>query len=545
MWRLRETLVGLRFSTPVIVMYAITSFVGALIAFSSRDQSLVVTLVASALVSGVAIVLLLALRRLVAGNQDVDVVVFLVVSLTVGLVRGVVMVMVGTHWALITQASAIVQTINSGVSAVVWLFLAGLVFAGRERYQRSYRSLLSQGATHLQATSLVDTDWDRNPAIVEMRKNVSPHIHEAQVAPTPEALMRVAEAIRTEIECNLRPLSHRLWFGAFDEYPHIRLSVLVRDSITAFQMPIRVIGGAWLIGGLIGAPALFGGTRGILAALISSAVLTVLLITFVAIARRHPSLSLGVLYLAAAATIPLFASDLVLRSMGLGSDFTLENGLVVLLPLALLALMLAGLTISMAHADRSAVLSVTQRYADASPANFTNELAASTYLHNTVQSELTGIALRLKQAAESNDPRLSRTTVQQAHEIMGQSLTQGFIDQWADPAGRIDRVTNAWRGICDVVIAVGPEVADDSRASVAIQVVEEVIANAVRHSGATKITADLNKGRDGISVVCNINCQWQAGGITGLGTTWMATIASKGVETTRTESGTVLQLTVT
>jgi signal transduction histidine kinase len=254
---------------------------------------------------------------------------------------------------------------------------------------------------------------------------------------------------------------------------------------------------------------------------------------------------LGVIYLVVAGTIPLIVTDAVLRAMGLGSDFTLTNGLVVLLPLALIALMIAGLAISMAHADRSVVLSVTKRYAATSADGFTNALAASTYLHNTVQSELTGVAMQLKQAAESGDPQLSRAAVQHAQEIMSRSLTQGFIDQRADPAGHIDRVANAWQGICDVDIAIEPQVAVDPRASVAIQVVEELIANAVRHSGATQITAALSKRPDGISITCRINRQWQAGGIEGLGSTWMATISPHGVETRRTDGGTVLQLTVT
>lgn len=535
---------GLRFSTPVVLIYALASFVGALIALNSPDRSIAVPLAVAALVSGVAVLTLLLLRTLIAGDRDVDVIVFILIALGVGTARGVFMMIVGAQWGLITQASGLAQILNSGVSAIVWLLLAGLVFAGRERYQRSYRSLLIQGATNVQAASLIDTDWDHNPVIVEMRTNVSPHITQAQLSPTPAALMRTADAIRTEIEMNLRPLSHRLWFGSFDEYPHVRLPVLVKDSIATFHMPVRVIGAAWLIGGSIGGPMLFGVTRGILSTLVSAAVLVALLLIFATLARRRPNVALGVVYLLVAGTVPLVSADVALRFLGFDSDFTWDNGLVLLLPLALISMMIMGLTISMANADRSVVLLVAKGYAASSADGLVNALEASTYLHNTVQAELTGVAMRLRAAAASDDPQLSRAAVDYAQEVMTRSLTQGFVDQRADPRQHIDRVAKAWQGICDVEISVAPEIADDPRGGVAIQAVEELIANAVRHSEATHITAALTHGPEGIAVTCRINRQWQAGKQAGLGTRWLTTLAPRGIEMTQTDDGTSLRLTI-
>jgi hypothetical protein len=544
MQRWLEGLRGLRFSTPVVVIYAIASFVGALIAFGSADQGLPLRSFAALIVTSAAIVILIVLRRFIAGEKDVDVLVFVLISLGVGGARGVIMMVIGVQWELIQQTTALAQIINSGVSAVVWLMLAGLVFAGRERYKRSYRSLLVQGATQLQAASFVDADWDRNPTIVAMRARVSPHISEAQISPTPEALMHTAEVIRAEIEQHLRPLSHRLWFGSFDDYPHVRLPQLVKDSITAFRMPIRIIAATWLIGGFIGGPMLFGVTRGILSTLISTGVLTGLLLIFTSLARRHPSLMWGITYLLIAGTIPLVAADGVLRILGFDSDFTVDNGLALLLPLALIAMMIMGLTISMANADRDAVLSVAQRYAVESAEGFANALEASTYLHNTVQSELTGIAMQLTDAAKSGDPKRSRAAVERAQEIMTRSLTEQFREQRVAAAVRVAAVANAWDGICDVDISLADGVTEDPRGGVAIQALEELIANAVRHSGASQITATLTRAVDGITIVCHINRQWQVSERQGLGTRWMATLSPAGISTTHAGNGTVLRITI-
>jgi hypothetical protein len=161
-----------------------------------------------------------------------------------------------------------------------------------------------------------------------------------------------------------------------------------------------------------------------------------------------------------------------------------------------------------------------------------------------VQAELTGVAMRLRAAAASDDPQLSRAAVDYAQEVMTRSLTEGFADQKADPCRHIDRVAKAWQGICDVEISVAPDIADDPRGGVAIKAVEELIANAVRHSAATHITAAVSHGPEGIAVTCQTNRHWQEGGQAGLGTRWLTTLAPRGIEMTQTDDGTSLHLTI-
>jgi hypothetical protein len=524
-----EQLKGLRFSTPVIVIYALASFFGALIAFSSSNKGIVLMVATAAFVTAVAVGIVLMLRRFVSGAQDVGPVVFLLLTFGVGLLRGVAMILVAVPWGLIPEANATTQVVNSGVSATVWLFLAALVLASRERYRQKYRALLVQGAATVQSQALVDTNWDNNPAIVSMREKLAVHLGEARAAPSAESLTRASEAIRSEIENNLRPLSHRLWFGSFDEYPHVRLTRLIKDSITYFRMPVWVISMTWLFGGFIGGPMLFGFTRGILATVISTAVLIVLLLLFRYTAQRYASLFLGVAYLLIAGTVPLIVADLVLLSFGFASDFNMRNGLIILLPLALIAMMIMGLSISLANSDRDAVLKVAQRYAVATATGFTNSLEASTYIHNTLQSELTGVALQLKQAADSGNVELSRIAMERAHEILNRSLTEDYVDQRIDPIKHAQKVAQAWRGICEVDIHFSTGVEQDVRATVATQAVEELIANAVRHSGATHIDVTIDLVDAGIRITCRVNRLWRETDRAGLGSRWFSTLSPGGL----------------
>lgn len=338
-----------------------------------------------------------------------------------------------------------------------------------------------------------------------------------------------------EIETNLRPLSHRLWFGSFDEYPHSRLSRLMMDSVALFKPAIWSIVAAWFVGGLVGGPMLFGAERGVLATLISGIVLAFLLLICHFLARGRPSFSRGLIYLGICATVPLVIADLVLRFAGFDSDFTVASGLIVLLPIALLAVIVMGLAIPLANADRDAVLSVAQRHALSSTSGLANSLQASSYFHNTLQAEFTGVSLHLKRAAETGDAELSRVALERARELISRSVNDHFAATQVDPSARADSLVRGWRGICDLSIQTSDTVAGDPRVSIAVQAVEEMVANAVRHAGATQVDVTLESLSGGILIRCRVNRDWQEQGweetgTLGLGTRWFATLAPGGIQ---------------
>jgi glucose-6-phosphate-specific signal transduction histidine kinase len=68
---------------------------------------------------------------------------------------------------------------------------------------------------------------------------------------------------------------------------------------------------------------------------------------------------------------------------------------------------------------------------------------------------------------------------------------QKFVN---NPIERLNRLQSAWKGIADVNIIIPTQaVEDQNRNILLVQIVEEAIANAVRHAGATqvKVTAEM------------------------------------------------------
>jgi len=537
-------LTGLRFTNSVIAIYAVASSIGALIAFRPSTGNFATVLLSTVIVTAVAALVLIAVRRFALYDTDVDAVVFALIALGTGLVRGGVMVFIGVPWGLISPGTAWAQVINSGISAMVWLGLAGLVFAGRERYRRVYKSLLVQAATHPQSDSMHPAAWATRETIENMRANVSARLDEAKGDPTPEALMNAADTIRTEIEENLRPLSHRLWFGAFDDYPHARLSQLLRDGVVTFNVPVLAIVTTWFIGGLIGGPMLFGLVRGVLAAIISSLVLAGLLIAFRAVAQRKSNLWLSMLCLVVAGVLPVVSADVALRFMGFTSNLTIETGLIVFLPLALIPMMAMGSAIALANADRDAVIAVARRQVDHTYDSYANSIQASTYLHNTVQSELTGLALQLRHAASSGDTQLSQDVVERAQAVIQRSFSEDLQFRKKDLATRAERIGQAWRGICDVHIDVTVTDSPDDRIYLALQAVEELITNAVRQAQATQVFAAIQNEQSSISISARMNCQWQSTETLGMGSHFLTAVASGGIDVESDSGWTLVKLTI-
>jgi hypothetical protein len=88
------------------------------------------------------------------------------------------------------------------------------------------------------------------------------------------------------------------------------------------------------------------------------------------------------------------------------------------------------------------------------------------------------------------------------------------------------------------------DVAQDARATTATQAAEELIANAVRHGGATEVNIKLELVATGIRLTGRINCTWAETDRAGLGTVWFATLSPKGVHTEQISGWTELSLII-
>jgi signal transduction histidine kinase len=531
--RVADVFGALRPSGPVIGLYVVASVLGAAIAFSSATGS-VGAMIAATTVASVAAVVLLLGAQLLPWNAWSDkpwVVagIFVIIAAGVGTIRGFLLVELSARWGIESSAGAFAQLVNSAVSAAVWLTLAALVVGGRDRYRRRYRALLLHGDT--------DIDWDEHPNVRQVKARVGEALLGAG-AQTGVDLFAVAEAIRREIDTNIRPLSHRLWFGSEDEEPRTRLSMLVRDAVAAWTVPMRTVLIVWFATSVLGSARWLGGELGLLASVIST---VLLLVMIVVVPRLLPeSVWMRGLGLVVGSVAVITGTDLVLRLLGYPSRVFDEFPLVILLPISLAALVVTAAAISLAESDRRLVLQVAEQEANV----IAKARRQSAYLHNSLQSELTGLAMQLEQAAQSGSSESARSALARVHALLARSVSEDFASFQENPQQRMQRVIEGWEGICAVRIDVEPGVLGDHRIGVCLQAIEEVIANAVRHSGASRVEIYVSSATEGLSVRSSSDGRIPTDPGSGLGSAVLATVAPRGVLVESGQMGAVLTFTV-
>jgi signal transduction histidine kinase len=428
------------------------------------------------------------------------------------------------------------QIVNSTVSAIVWLTLAGLVIGGRDRYRGRYRSLLLQGDT--------DVDWDQHPSVEQVKRNLGAALSTSDTSVYVDP-RQVADAIRREIDTNIRPLSHRLWFGTEEEEPRSRLFPLVRDALTSWTVPTRTVAIVWILTAIVGGARWLGLEQGLVASVMSTSVIVVIIALIGRVVPATPWWRAGALVVGS--VVVVVATDAVLRLLSYPSRLYADTGSILLLPMAVVALVVVAASISLAESDRRTVLEVAERESR----EVAHQRRQSTYLHNSLQSELTGMALQLDAAARQGSADETRAAFERVHALLARSISEDFVAFQENPRERIDRIVGGWRGICEVSIDLDPAAIGDPRLAVGVQAIEEIITNSVRHAGASRIDICARVTPEGLKIrsesdarMVNGGTSSAAGSSAGLGSRVLMAMAPGGVRLEPTESGSTVELVV-
>lgn len=534
-YRFAEIVVSLRPNAAVIAVYAVASIIGGLISVASAAGPAWQMVLLTVAVTGIVVVLLmisnwLPWSRLVR-RPMMSSAVFIGVAMVVGLIRGLVFVELAQGWGIGLSSDIATQIANSTVSAIVWLTLAGLVIGSRDRYRGMYRALLLQGES--------DVDWDRHPSVEQVKRTLGellsrPDSH-TRVDPS-----EVADAIRREIDTNIRPLSHRLWFGAEGIEPRSRLLPLIRDALTAWTVPVRAIAAVWFLTAILGGARWLGLEQGVVVSVVS----TVLMVVVVVLIGRvvPPSLWGRAGALAVGSVVVVVGTDGTLRLVGYPSRLYVDTGSLLLLPVTIAALIVVSASISLVESDRRTILEVAERESR----EIVNAKRQSTFLHNSLQSELTGMAMQLDEAARSGSTEESRAALERVHALLARSISEDFVNFQENPREHIDRIIRGWSGICEVSIEFDEPLDADPRLRLAVQAIEEIITNAVRHGGASSLSVAIDSSARGlvIRVESDARVAGEGDGAEGLGSRVLASMAPEGVVVEGADSGSLLELVI-
>ncbi|MGA0184431.1 MAG: sensor histidine kinase, partial [Candidatus Nanopelagicales bacterium] len=318
----------------------------------------------------------------------------------------------------------------------------------------------------------------------------------------------VADSLRETARDSVRPLSHRLWSSTEQQYPAPRVfDVLVRTVRHPQPAPLASFF-IVLLGYLRASLEAFGPVLGVGAA--------VLLATSVA------GVLYGIRWIPAAAATPTFwlvfvlceVAGLAFLSWAPGSIGSAETagsvlamGLSVLAPTAVASLK-ATRRESLRALEDSSQANLAQRLArERSLAVFAR--ANAEHLHGTVQTTLNACAAAIDQAAASGNAADFARAVDRAITILNTDAYLNPTDTAHSPthedvATALQHVRDQWFGLVEISVTVTQASDDppDSEATSRVRrIVEECVANAVRHGGAGHIDIAVEVSENDLSVV--------------------------------------------
>lgn len=506
-----------------IGLYAITSVLAVL---ATAELDLWSRGVAAVSATGTAVAIGFVMRGRVATLASLA-----VAALIVGAARGAVLV-----WVLAVLGDPSpndMRIVSSMVSALIWLVAITTVLRGREGYRRQYAAAVEQIAEAQAGQRLAAL-----PEVTSMQATLDAIARSAAPALDEAALRAAAQVLRDEVEQGLRPLSHRIWFSAGASEPHARLLPLVRDALATLPVPITPVLVVWTLSALIGAPALYGALRGTMSVLLSAIVLAGMLLLTRRLLHRWPDARLGAVLLTACAIVPVLLPDVVLGVWGGESVRPSAASTFVLAPLAIGALVLAAAATSLATADREEILRIAE--ARAGEALAAQEMSA--YLHNSLQSQLSALALQLDRAQPGSAD--AQIAVERLAALASRSIADDFRAQRERPIDRLHDAAQAWRGIAEVTVMVADDVDPvHPRLTLAVQAVEEITSNAIRHGSATRIDVDVRQSQGDLVIEVASNGVIAAVP-PGMGSGWLAGISRSGPAWERGPAGAVLRVRV-
>mgnify|MGYP002776330161 CR=1 FL=1 len=545
-------------SLPAFGWFAIASVLSVPLAFLQQPANLGVLFLLGSSITFISGLIAWGLW-LLSRTRRSSLTMFAAQVLLIGLVRGAAFSALTPMFGLTEPASVGFRLTNSILITAIWLTLACVVVSGQRRYLGTYRTLVNQavftaaqrdGGSGKRAASMADTtDLDAVENIAALKANLSAtHSLIAESGISEESLTRAAASVRQEIEVTLRPMSHRLWFNATLGLPQVRVWGLITDALATLRFSIPRVLIICILPTFVGGLAFLPIAVNLLTIGFSTFSLSVMLGVFALAQRRKAgSSALGnaaFLFLAGVVTYAMTYCGLIIT--GFSSATETFSGMAWVIPLAVWIVVWADSAIILVSRDRRTITSALESRGLISWSTpHTEQERLASYLHNSLQSELTGIAYQLEHSAQTLDTAESRRSLEQLGSLISRSISQDFANFSESPLTRISRIMEAWSGIAEVSIRLDHSVSEgDPRLVMAVQVIEEGITNAVRHSGASEISAVVSTQGENLQIALSSNQPAQVNLGSGMGTAWLARYAIETHQLTNKNGRSVLAVTL-
>ena len=455
-----------------------------------------------------------------------------------GIARGIAINLCVDAFDLVQTVTDGYKVLNSAVALPQWFIGLAVFIESRRAYQREFQSLFAKAMRKEQETQerhslLPKGESSAEELIARLQFITSNLASDIQVLlKRPDALKDYsleASRIQKLIDDDLRPASAQLWGTNAVSTPKISFWASVQISLfTQRPRAILVI--------LASIPYLFvglNGTFGLEVALSQCLIVTTAdllifgfaeLVFYLKLLNRFKT---NLMLLIVTVTSPL------LLQLNLPEQYRFIDNLVGILiyqgflSVAYIALLLAFNSYKVINEQRTEVIASLQRHL--STDKYSASLAAggalirnsdiAQYLHGEIQAGLTASSLLLQQAAKSGDSDLANEALERAAGLLSQDHTNISYTRMATPEVKLEKIIAGWAGIAEISISLPPSVQlDETVMRNAVALIEEAIANSIRHAHATEIKVSSILKQDLLTINIISNGDSMVKGKAGLGT---------------------------
>ena len=465
-----------------------------------------------------------------------------------GATRGFVINICVDQFDLVQTVSDGYKVFNSMVALPQWFVGVAVFIESRRNYQNTFRELFAKAMhreqeTHERKQIFPQGSSKTDETIARLQfitSNLASDIQKLIKRPNELKDFAIeAEKIQHLIDDDLRPASAELWRDTTLKSPKISFWTLVQIALLESRLRVLLVI-------IISVPYLFVGLNGAYGfeiaifhcTLVSLFDLTIfglseLIYKFKILNRARSNIFL----LATSFFLPfLIQFDFVPRRLAISS-----NSVAILLGQLLLSVTYISLLItvngySIINRQRAEVISSLERHIsgdryhssinESSSAQRKADLA--NYLHGEIQAGLTASSLLLQQAAKSGDSDLAQEALERASGLLNQDLTNISYTRMAAPDIKIKKIVEGWKGIADISVSLPSfDLLNENVSRTSVQLIEEAIANSIRHAKATdiKVSGILKKDLLTISIISN--GESMSKGKAGLGTKMFNDLAAE------------------
>jgi len=453
------------------------------------------------------------------------------ILLLVGIFRGLALYYLFEFLGYQNPTSVSERVLNSIFNVFVWLGLSSILIENKRRFIRRYRALLTQiFILKLRNSSDFQPGYTYiEDHIIRMQKRLKSSIEQIRsTAEIGSPEMLIAEEFRKEIEEELKPFNQRLWLKSTYDQPLIRFSLVLKMAVTELKFRFPVTAAVYLAILVVNTILILDSHLAISYGLISISSFFSLDAFRISLIQRfyEKSRTINLIFLVLVGfAVGIFAT-LILDLLGLNHSYSAALLIAPILPFLIVSSSFIELTIS----DRRSLMEKLSKESANLNQEFLEKMHrgnAASYLHNSLQSELSSIALQLESVAKNPVLSKNQQVTQIIESFVSRSGREDYRDFLETLKSRLERITESWEGIVKIDLTIDNKVFEDySRASIVVQLIQESIANAVRSGSADQITITGNFDRDSFRMIVVDNGHRAVSAEKrGLGSDWLDSIA--------------------